>query len=39
MSYRSNILFFHVGNVGLGELSCYSGGPAPGTWTGQLASS
>jgi hypothetical protein len=24
---RPNILFFHVDNLGFGELSCYSGGP------------
>jgi arylsulfatase A-like enzyme len=30
---RANILFFHVDNLGFGELSCYSGGPFRGTWT------
>jgi arylsulfatase A-like enzyme len=30
---RPNILFFHVDNLGFGELSCYSGGPFRGTWT------
>jgi arylsulfatase len=28
-----NVLFFHVDNLGFGELSCYSGGPFRGTWT------
>jgi arylsulfatase A-like enzyme len=27
MADRPNILFFHVDNLGFGELSCYSGGP------------
>jgi len=27
---RPNILFFHVDNLGFGELSCYSGGPFRG---------
>src|ERR1700729_2848935 len=35
---RSNILFFHVDNLGFGELSCYSGGPFRGTWTGRIDS-
>jgi arylsulfatase A-like enzyme len=30
MAERPNILFFHVDNLGFGELSCYSGGPFPG---------
>ena len=30
---KTNILFFHVDNLGFGELSCYSGGPFRGTWT------
>jgi arylsulfatase A-like enzyme len=30
---RPNILFFHVDNLGFGELSCYSGGPFRGLWT------
>lgn len=25
-----NVLFFHVDNLGFGELSCYSGGPFRG---------
>ena len=33
MAERPNILFFHVDNLGFGELSCYSGGPFRGTWT------
>ena len=33
MGERPNILFFHVDNLGFGELSCYSGGPFRGTWT------
>jgi arylsulfatase len=30
MAGRPNILFFHVDNLGFGELSCYSGGPFRG---------
>jgi len=30
---RPNILFFHVDNLGFGELSCYSGGPFRGATT------
>jgi arylsulfatase len=33
---RPNILFFHVDNLGFGELSCYSGGPFRGTWTPRI---
>ena len=33
---RPNILFFHVDNLGFGELSCYSGGPFRGAWTGRI---
>src|SRR6202012_1363284 len=33
---RPNILFFHVDNLGFGELSCYSGGPFRGTWTERI---
>ncbi len=33
MERRPNILFFHVDNLGAGELSCYSGGPFRGAWT------
>ncbi|MGW4356304.1 sulfatase-like hydrolase/transferase [Nocardia sp. NPDC004582] len=31
-----NILFFHVDNLGFGELSCYSGGPFRGVWTTRI---
>lgn len=31
-----NILFFHVDNLGFGELSCFSGGPFRGTWTRRI---
>ncbi len=31
-----NVLFFHVDNLGFGELSCYSGGPFGGTWTRRI---
>ena len=33
MAERPNILFFHVDNLGFGELSCYSGGPLRGATT------
>ena len=33
---RPNVLFFHVDNLGFGELSCYSGGPFRGTWTSRI---
>jgi len=33
---RPNILFFHVDNLGFGELSCYSSGPFRGTWTARI---
>src|SRR4026208_2373800 len=33
---QPNILFFHVDNLGFGELSCYSGGPFRGTWTRRI---
>src|SRR6201986_2081669 len=36
MADRPNILFFHVDNLGFGELSCYSGGPLRGTWTRRI---
>ena len=36
MTRRPNILFFHVDNLGFGELSCYSGGPLRGTWTTRI---
>ncbi|MGN6221099.1 MAG: sulfatase-like hydrolase/transferase [Microbacterium sp.] len=36
MSVQPNILFFHVDNLGFGELSCYSGGPLRGAWTRRI---
>lgn len=33
---RPNVLFFHVDNLGFGELSCYSGGPFRGAWTTRI---
>src|SRR4029453_8290498 len=33
---RPNILFFHVDNLGFGELSCYSGGPFRGASTDRI---
>jgi arylsulfatase len=33
---RPNILFFHVDNLGFGELSCYSGGPFRGATTARI---
>jgi arylsulfatase len=36
MTNRPNILFFHVDNLGFGELSCYSGGPFRGAWTRRI---
>lgn len=36
MSGQPNVLFFHVDNLGFGELSCYSGGPFRGTWTRRI---
>jgi arylsulfatase len=33
---RPNVLFFHVDNLGFGELSCYSGGPFRGAWTQRI---
>jgi arylsulfatase len=35
---RPNILFFHVDNLGAGEIGCYSGGPYRGTWTERIDS-
>jgi arylsulfatase A-like enzyme len=35
---RPNILFFHVDNLGFGELSCYSGGPFRGASTDRIDS-
>lgn len=36
MPRRPNILFFHVDNLGFGELSCYSGGPFRGATTERI---
>lgn len=36
MAERPNILFFHVDNLGFGELSCYSGGPFRGVITERI---
>ena len=36
MSEKPNVLFFHVDNLGFGELSCYSGGPFRGAWTTRI---
>jgi arylsulfatase A-like enzyme len=36
MAHRPNVLFFHVDNLGFGELSCYSGGPFRGAWTTRI---
>jgi arylsulfatase A-like enzyme len=36
MDDRPNVLFFHVDNLGFGELSCYSGGPFRGAWTERI---
>jgi arylsulfatase A-like enzyme len=36
MAEGPNILFFHVDNLGFGELSCYSGGPFRGTVTERI---
>jgi arylsulfatase A-like enzyme len=36
MTDRCNILFFHVDNLGYGELSCYAGGPFRGAWTRRI---
>jgi arylsulfatase len=33
---QPNILFFHVDNLGFGELSCYSGGPFRGVTTERI---
>ena len=35
-SKRPNVLFFHVDNLGFGELSCYSGGPFRGATTERI---
>jgi arylsulfatase len=36
MAGRPNILFFHVDNLGFGELSCYAGGAFRGTETARI---
>ena len=36
MADRPNILFFHVDNLGFGELSCYAGGPLRGATTARI---
>lgn len=36
MTGAPNILFFHVDNLGFGELSCYSGGPFRGALTKRI---
>lgn len=36
MGARPNILFFHVDNLGFGELSCYSGAPLRGAATKRI---
>src|ERR1700754_4348682 len=36
MAERPNILFFHVDNLGFGELSCYAGGPLRGVQTQRI---
>lgn len=36
MAKQPNILFFHVDNLGFGELSCYSGGPFRGATTSRI---
>lgn len=36
MANQPNVLFFHVDNLGLGELSCYSGGPLRGVATQRI---
>ena len=33
---QPNIVFFHVDNLGFGELSCYSGGPFRGATTRRI---
>jgi len=36
MTDHPNIAFFHVDNLGFGELSCYSGGPFRGATTERI---
>jgi hypothetical protein len=36
MAGQPNVLFFHVDDLGFGELSCYSGGPFRGVTTARI---
>jgi arylsulfatase len=36
LAEHPNVLFFHVDNLGFGELSCYSGGPFRGATTSRI---
>src|SRR5580700_9440536 len=36
MAGQPNIVFFHVDNLGFGELSCYTGGPFRGATTQRI---
>ena len=36
MSVKPNIIYFHVDNLGLGELGCYGGGKVRGAETGRI---
>ena len=33
---RPNVIYFLVDNLGIGELSCYSGGPLRGAYTPRI---
>ena len=35
---KPNVVYFLVDNLGMGELSCYSGGPLRGTTTSRIDS-
>ena len=37
MASCPNVLFFHVDNLGCGEVSCSSDGRFRGTWTRRIA--